>query len=123
MSQRRVVASILFIVALMIWPLSALAANRLVWDPPQSGEVKGYRIYYGTSAEALTAQMDVRNVTEYPISALPLKENTKYFFVVRAYNDSGESANSNIVDWTLGDATPPAPPGGVGAKVLESQPQ
>lgn len=94
-------------------PTQASAAGTLAWDA-STGEVQGYKVYYGTttggpypnSANAGTART-------YSLNNLPLQENTTYYFVVRAYNQAGESASSNQVSQSVGDTTPPAPPRGV----------
>jgi hypothetical protein len=48
---------------------------------------------------------DVGNVTSYEVSGLEA-DNT-YYYVVRAYNDYGTSANSNEISVTTNDATLP----------------
>jgi len=73
------------------------ASVHLAWDPPSSGEVDGYRIYYGTEEGSHPTRVDVGTDTEYIISGL---ENTRvYYFVARAYNTYGESEDSNEVSW------------------------
>ena len=62
----------------------------LTWNA-STGEVTGYRLYYGTSAESYTQNTDVGNVTSYSTDFLPLTEGTSYYFVVTAYNSAGES--------------------------------
>lgn len=91
------------------------SAAKLAWDP-STGDVQGYRLYYGTSASNYTNNVNVGNVTEYNIDSLPLQEGVTYYFAVKAYNAAGESAFSNQVSWTRGDTTPPDPPQGVSAK-------
>jgi len=91
----------------LVWFLggSVFAATiHLAWDP-SSGTVTGYRIYYGTSSGSYPNKVDVGNVTECTISNL--QEGVTYYFVARAYNDYGESGNSNEVSWTAGDTDPP----------------
>jgi len=51
--------------------------------------------------------LDVSNVTTYPISGL--SSSTAYFYRVRAYNGSGTSGNSNITTVTTGIPAPIAP--------------
>ena len=48
---------------------------------------------------------DVGNVTSYEVSGL--NSNTTYYYVVRAYNDNGSSANSNEISVTTTSATLP----------------
>lgn len=62
----------------------------------------GYRIYYGTSADALDQVIDIPGVgiTTYVVDDLAAGT---YYFSIRAYNAAGtESALSNIVSDTIG---------------------
>jgi hypothetical protein len=62
----------------------------------------GYRIYYGTGADALTdvIELPTVGVTEYVIDNLTAGT---YYFSIRAYTTAGiESALSNIVSDTIG---------------------
>jgi len=63
-----------------------------------TGDVTGYKVYYGTDPGNYTNNIDVGNVTQYNISGL--EEGPTYYFVARAYNDAGESENSNEVSWS-----------------------
>jgi hypothetical protein len=75
----------------------------LSWSAPTSNtdgstltNLAGYRIAYGTSANALTQTIQVANpsVTNYTISNL---SPGTYYFSVRAYTAQGtESAGSNV---------------------------
>ena len=76
----------------------------LSWTPPTTNtdgsaltNLAGYRIYYGTSSNALTQVVQVGNasVNRYVLDGLA---RGTWYFAVRAYNTAGvESANSNIV--------------------------
>ncbi len=90
----------------------AFAEPLLQWDA-SSGDVTGYRVYYGTvSGGPYTASYAVET-TSCSLYSLPLQQNVTYYFVVRAYNDGGESGNSDEVSWVMPDATPPASPQGL----------
>ncbi len=104
----------LFVLVLMMAiPSSAFSAPSLQWEA-STGEVDGYRIYYGTSHGNFFMNKDVGNRTLYSLSALSLQRGTTYYFVVAAYNGAGESDPSNEVSWTVpADSTPPAPPQGL----------
>lgn len=106
---------IISLVAAFLLPYQALAEPYLAWDP-SSGTVTGYRIYYGQSSGVYPSNKEVGNVTQYSLSGLGLEENKTYHFVVRAYNDVGESGNSNEVSWSVPDTTAPLPPQGVAAQ-------
>ncbi|MBB6092727.1 hypothetical protein HNQ60_001605 [Povalibacter uvarum] len=61
----------------------------------------GYRIYYGTSATALTQVVNVTNpsLSTYMIEGL---SPATYYFAVRAYTSAGaESTNSNVASKTV----------------------
>jgi hypothetical protein len=78
------------------------------WTPPTANtdgtaltNLAGYRILYGTSATALTQQIQLANpsVSTYVVSGL---NSGTYYFVVRAYNTLGaESPSSNQATKTL----------------------
>lgn len=94
----------------------AFAAGTLAWDAG-SGVVQGYRIYYGTtSGGPYPSSATAGTATSYALKNLPLQEKSTYYLVVRAYNQAGESANSNQISYTATDTTPPAPPSGVSVK-------
>ena len=68
------------------------AESKLKWDAVPGAT--GYKIRYGISAGDYSSTQDVGNVTEYALSNLSLTEGSTYYFVVRAYNDCGESDDS-----------------------------
>ncbi len=65
---------------------------KLGWNPPQRGEVNGYRLYYGLSSGLYDYVIDARNTT---VKAVRLKKGYQYYIVVTAYNEFGESEPSN----------------------------
>lgn len=80
----------------------------LSWTPPTRNtngsaltNLAGYRIYYGTSSNALTQQIQISNpgVASYVVQGL---RSGTYYFAVRAYNSAGaESALSNVASKTV----------------------
>jgi hypothetical protein len=102
---------------LVFWILSfgisnCFAAN-LVWEQPESGIVSGYRIYYGENVINLAKIADVGSTNrEYSLDSISLEPKKTYYFAVTAYNVNGEGEFSEIVSYTVGDRTPPAPPTG-----------
>ena len=90
-------------------------AATLNWNA-SGGTVDGYRVYYGTNMTNPSNTIDVGNTTQYNIDALPLSENTQYYFCVSAYNTAGESDPCAPVAYTPADTTPPAPPVGLTAE-------
>ncbi|MFO7304801.1 MAG: putative Ig domain-containing protein [Gammaproteobacteria bacterium] len=87
---------------------SSSGTATLSWTPPTRNtdgtpltNLAGYRIYYGTSANALTRQIQVANpgLSTYVISDL---SRGTWYFAVRAYNTAGvESDSSNVVSKTI----------------------
>lgn len=85
-------------------PAPTVGAATLSWVPPTRNtdgstltNLAGYRIYYGTSASALTKTVQVSSagISTYMIEGLA---PSTYYFTVRAYTSNGaESANSNVV--------------------------
>ncbi len=74
----------IFIIA--IYSINVHAAD-LMWNA-STGDVSGYRIYYGLSQGNYPFSENVGNVTQYDLSNFSLSEGTTYYFVVRAYNAS-----------------------------------
>lgn len=108
----RIVAALIF---LLVSVSGVSAGPMLAWEA-SSGEVTGYRVYYGADQGTYTQNKDVGNVTQYGLSSLPLTEKQTYFFVARAYNTAGESGDSNVVSWTVPDYTAPLPPQGISVR-------
>jgi hypothetical protein len=95
-------------------------ASDLKWDTP-TGDVSGYTIYYGLSQGSYPFSEDVGNVTQYSLNNFSLSEGTTYYFIVRAYNTSGESGDSNVTTYAVpsaGDTTPPLAPAGISGEIV-----
>ncbi len=85
----------------------------LAWDPPATGTVDGYKLYYkaggsgapydGTGSYQGDSPIDVGNVITYTIGGLDALQS--YCFVVTAYNESGESSYSNEACTTASDSS------------------
>jgi titin len=58
-----------------------------MWDPNNDLHTAGYRLYYGTSSGSFEVEIDVGNVTNYPVD---LRPGRTYYFRLRAYNASGQ---------------------------------
>ena len=75
-------------------PALAPSTVTLSWDKSPGRAVKGYRLRYGTSSKNYSVTIDVGKVTTYTISNLI--PNKRYYFVVTAYDATGnESLPSN----------------------------
>jgi len=106
MGKKRL-AQVLFIVVAVFFVMPVFAAQvQLAWDA-SSGQVDGYRIYYGTTQGNHPTKIEVGNVTNYTVTNL--QEGVTYYFVARAYNQYGESGDSNEIIWTapVNDTTLP----------------
>jgi len=84
----------------------------LIWSPNTESDLKGYKIYIGTSPGVYGNPVDVGNVTAYTISTLTA--GTTYYFAITAYDTetpSNESNPSLEVSKTIpigsGDTPPP----------------
>jgi len=62
----------------------------VMWNANREGDLKGYRVYVGTSSGARSQVFDVGNVTSTRLT-LPL--GSTYFFVVTAYDNSGNESS------------------------------
>ncbi len=102
MMRKSVCSAFIFCVAFLLGAVAFGAQVHLAWDP-SSGQVDGYRIYYGTTPGSHPTRVEVGNVTDYLVTGL--QDATTYYFVVRAYNQYGESGDSNEVSWYSGDAS------------------
>jgi fibronectin type 3 domain-containing protein len=115
MPRKLITLLIGFFVLTLLAPHLYSAESMLSWDAV-TGDVTGYKIYYGTSSGSYFYSKDAGNVTQYPLANLFLEEGTTYYFVVRAYNASGESESSNETSYAVpspGDTTPPLAPQGL----------
>ena len=64
-----------------------------------TGTVDGYRLYWGSNKDGpYSNQLCDVNSTTLEYSA-ELDSLTRYYLVCRAYNEHGESGNSNEVPW------------------------
>ena len=100
-----------------------LHAATIKWTA-STGDISGYTLYYGLSQGNYPLSQDVGNVTQYSLDNFSLSEGTTYYFVVRAYNVSGESGDSNVTSYAVpsaGETTPPLPPEGVSGKILNEE--
>ncbi len=86
---------------LILIPAEAALAETvsLAWNANTEADLKGYRVYYGTSSRNYSTVYDVGNATTY---VTPNLGPGTYYFAVTAYNYSdAESAFSNEVFQTM----------------------
>jgi hypothetical protein len=87
---------------------AAAASVTLAWDANTEADLAGYIVHYGTSRGVYDRTMDVGKTTTW---TFPDADSSKtYYFVVQAYNTSGDrSALSAEVSATAAAPAPSAP--------------
>jgi hypothetical protein len=88
----------------ILWLVAALPleAATLTWDRNPEPDVLGYRVCYSTQPGVHSTEVDVGNVLTFSL-APPAGQS--YYIVVRAYNTSGSSPDSNEVVVSLAAPT------------------
>lgn len=71
----------------LVHPLHAATVS-LSWDPDPEGGAAGYVVHYGTARGVYTVSVDVGTETSWRTSELPAGK--RYYFAVRAYNETRE---------------------------------
>jgi hypothetical protein len=89
----------LFIILLLCMVMPAQAWNVHFRWGESSGQVDGYRIYWGNATDGPYSNQlcDVNGTTFDYYAALNAFQ--KYWLICRAYNEYGESGDSNEVHW------------------------
>lgn len=96
-------------IAAAIWLLLApplcAATVTAAWDANTDGVTVGYRVFYGLASGAETVPVEAGMATTLTLTLAP---NTRYFFIVKAYNAANAlSPPSNEVSWMTGADTDP----------------
>lgn len=100
--QRLITAALIVIFSSLLTPISILADCQvtLQWDAVTDANISGYRIYLRTEGDSYDYEWPEWQGTETQHIVPELDEDTVYYFVVRAYDGSGnESVNSNEVQF------------------------
>jgi hypothetical protein len=74
-------------------PSGATGTVTVAWGANSEADLQGYRVYVGTSSGSRAQMFDVGNVTSTRLT-LPL--GSTYFFVVTAYDRSGNESSPSI---------------------------
>ena len=97
---------IVSVLAALIIAASAMAADvHLQWDPPDSGEPTGYKIYYGEASGAYAKAIEVGPVLTAVVTGLA--PGKTYWFAATALYPDGESGYSNEVSKAILVLLPP----------------
>jgi hypothetical protein len=102
-SRTTIKAALAIILALSILlPVLAFAGEiNLAWDP-STDQVDGYKLHCGPTTKTYGTPTDVKNVTQYTLSAPP----GQYFCAVSAYKGTLESAFSNELVFNILPSAP-----------------
>jgi hypothetical protein len=100
---------------ILTWSHAAHAASlTLAWDANREPDIAGYVLYWGTQSGAYGSSVNVGNNTEHQVDGLA--NNTRYYFVVKAYNTAGifSGPSTEVSGMTSGStpggcSTPPIP--------------
>lgn len=92
---------------IMLIAVEAQAGPKFTWDPVPEEKVLGYTLYGQVDGIDQVLKTVPADVTAIPINELNLTPGVTYLFFVRAYNDLGESGDSNIVPYLIDKHTPP----------------
>ncbi len=109
-----------FAIIILIIPAWAFSASvKLTWDP-NNPKPTGYRVYQRTQSQSYNYGKPVWTGSYSTATIKNLKENTQYYFVVRAYKNKLVSANSNEVAFRSTPSTS-SPPSSGGASSGSSE--
>jgi len=104
MSNILVVITLIISLVIMFGVYNANAAEGdpvgLAWDAPSTtpeNQVEGYNVWWSTETGKYPNRLDVGNVLLLSniVEVLNLESSTTYYFVVTAYNSTGNSGYSN----------------------------
>ena len=104
--MKSILFTILFTLFIVFFTITAVQAAdvTLKWeygDPTSSETAEGFRIYMAVSPNDFDYNMIAWQGTGYTTTLSGFTVGTTYQFVCRAYNGNLESANSNIVVYTI----------------------
>lgn len=93
---------------------------KLTWQDAADNE-EGFRVYRGATETAVTTLVKEVGAGETQFTDSQLTPNTTYYYQVKAYNATGESAASNLAQGTtLPEATVPVAPSNVQATAIST---
>lgn len=87
----RLKAIFMLAIALAITDQAARAGNvSLAWDPSESANIAGYKVYYGSAAGVYGTPIQIGNQTSYTVSGLA---PGTYYLTVTAFDDQGNESD------------------------------
>lgn len=90
-----VCGSICVVLLLLCAAGTSLSGSLLAtWNPNTEDDLGGYKVYYGTEPGKYSVEKDVGNTTVYV--ADNLTDGQDYFFVVKAYDQTGNVSNPSV---------------------------
>ena len=101
--SRHALAVLIIILSLFSRATTRAASVSLAWNPSQTSTVLGYEVHYGITGSHTSSNVNVGTNTSVTVSNLT--PGVTYFFVVLAYNSSGQSPLSNQILYSI----PPLP--------------
>jgi parallel beta-helix repeat protein len=87
----------------------------LKWSAPLDTDIQGYHIWMSNTNPPTPEsfnRIDTVSSTEVQYTVSGLKDSTKYFFYIIAFDNYSNSTFSNIISATTMDTTPPGAPAG-----------
>ena len=97
----KIIISMLIILLFLVPSIIFANQVQLQWDP-NIKHVDGYKMFMRTDDSNYNYSSPVWTGTDITCIIYELKENVKYFFIVRAYLKENESTNSNEVCYIPG---------------------
>src|SRR6266513_50571 len=98
--QKRIRTAIAVFAALLFAQTAQAGGVSLSWDP-STDSVAGYIVQYGTESGVYTGAIDVGTLTSATIAGLDAGQT--YYFVVAAYDNTGETSAPSPTERRLGD--------------------
>ena len=114
------VSALTLIIFFFIPILSQAAQATLSWDANDPAP-QGYRVYQRTEGQAYNYSTPRWTGSGVTCSVGNLKDNTRYYFVVRAYVAVNESANSHEVTFINSTSSPAPPPDSDGDGIIDAE--
>ena len=117
------IVSILFSLFILVTTTAAMAASVTLHWKPNGSTPDGYRVFARKSGQAYNYSQSAWQGTAVTCTLNNLQDQTEYYFVVRAFDGSIISANSNEVHYVppaSNNSTPSTPNGVLSSRFAET---